>query len=550
MSGPWEDFKPPEDGPWADFAPKPSPKNGSPGAAADPTADMSTLDRLRAGAGRGMTAAGRAAAGFLGATPLGAINRAVHQALPGLPGRLPTPQEADAARNEAAQIDAPLLATGAGKVGNAIGFATVAAPTALIPGANTALGAALIGGGAGGLTTEGGLTDRARSAAFGAAGGLAGKFAGNALGAGARALANRSTQHAAAVNAAAAPRMSAAQAGAREGYVVPPADLQPGIVTEALSGLSGKIKTAQAASARNQGVTNDLAARALGLPRGQPITPDALQALRTNAGSTGYAPIRAAGEVTADGTYGKALDAIAGQYQGAARSFPGAAKNPVLEMVDGLRQPKFDAGDALDMVRVLRESADQAYRAGNSGLGKASKAAASALEDQLERHLTAAGDSGALQAFRAARQEIAKTYSVQKGLNLATGDVSAAALARQMQSGTPLSGDLRTIAEFSTAFPKATQALKEAPKAWSPLDALAGGGGIAMGSPGLMAMAAARPAARSLLLSGPYQAAALGGGAAPGLLTQLPAAVLEQQLIRRGAPGLLGVLAAQGLTSE
>ena len=70
-----------------------------------------------------------------------------------------------------------------------------------------------------------------------------------------------------------------------------------------------------------------------------------------------------------------------------------------------------------------------------------------------------------------------------------------------------------------------------------------------MGSPALLATAAARPAVRSLLLSGPVQRAALQQTAGPGLLTQLPAAVLEQQLIRRGAPGLLGLTAAQ-LTSE
>ena len=510
--------------------------------------DMSTFDRFRAGIGRGMTAGARAITGALGATPLGTLNRALHSALPGMPGRLPTPQEAEAARQEAARLDAPLMNTTAGKVGNVLGLGALAAPTALIPGANTAMGAALVGAGTGGMMTEGGLAERAQAAGFGAAGGLAGKFAGDALGAGARALANRSASRSAAANTAAAPRMAAAQAGAREGYVVPPADLQPGAVTELLSGLSGKIKTAQTASQRNQPVTNDLAARALGLPKGQQITPDVLQALRTTAGTQGYAPIRAAGDVTADATYGKALDAIAGQYQGAARSFPGAAKNPVLEMVDGLRQQKFDAGDALDMVKVLRETADKAYRTGDTGLGKASKAAASALEEQLERHLTAAGNKDALTAFKTARQQIAKTYTVQKALNPETGDVSAAALARDLQKGKPLSGDLRTAAAFASAFPKATQSLKEAPKAWSPLDAFAGIGGLGMGSPGLLAAAAARPAARSLLLSPAMQRAALQQGG-PWLLTQMPAAVLEQQLIRRGAPGLLGLTAAQ-ITSE
>lgn len=429
--------------------------------------------------------------------------------------------------------------TTAGKVGNVIGLGAVAAPTALIPGANTAMGAALIGGGTGGMTTEGDILERLKGAGAGSLGGLAGKYAGDALGAGSRWLANRGQASAAAKNAAAAPRMAAAQAGAREGYVVPPADLQPGMATELLSGLSGKIKTAQTASVRNQGVTNNLAARDLGLPQGQPITREALEAVRATAGQSGYAPIRAAGDVTADATYSKALDSIVGQYQGAARSFPGAAKNPVVDLVDGLRQQKFDAGDALDMVKVLRSQADDAYNAGNTTLAKAAKSAAGALEDQLERHLEAAGNKGAMQAFREARKQIAKSYSVK--LN-GTGDVNAGYLAKQLEKGKPLSGDLLTIAQMASAFPKATQSLKEAPKAWSPLDMVAGGGGFALGSPVPALLAAGRPAARSLLLSGPMQRAALQRQSA-GLLTQLPASVLENQLIRRGAPGLLGTLA-------
>jgi hypothetical protein len=63
------------------------------------------------------------------------------------------------------------------------------------------------------------------------------------------------------------------------------------------------------------------------------------------------------------------------------------------------------------------------------------------------------------------------------------------------------------------------------------------------------ALAAARPLMRSALLSGPMQRAALQQSG-PGLLTQLPASVLEQQLIRRGMPGLLGSMAPLMVTSE
>ena len=59
---------------------------------------------------------------------------------------------------------------------------------------------------------------------------------------------------------------------------------------------------------------------------------------------------------------------------------------------------------------------------------------------------------------------------MQKALNEQTGNVSAQQLAKDLAKGRPLSGDLLTVAQMGQAFPKATQALKEAPKAVSPLD--------------------------------------------------------------------------------
>jgi len=321
-------------------------------------------------------------------------------------------------------------------------------------------------------------------------------------------------------------KLEAARQGARAGYVVPPADLNPSTGTELISGLSGKIKTAQEASWRNQPVTDTLAKKALGLGADDAINVEVLDSIRKQA-SQAYEPIRGAGMVTSDDAFIKSLDSIAQKYQGANKAFPGLAKNEVGDMIDSLRVAQFDADGAVDAIKVLRESADKAFRTGDTGMGKAAKDAAAALENQLERHLTATGNDGALQALKDARQIIAKTYSVQKALNSETGSVSAQALAKQLEKGKPLSGDLLTIAKMGMAFPKATQALKESPKSISPLDWLAtGGASISTSNPLPMFGLLARPAARNYLLSPaaqraamaiPSQAAAAGRG---GLLTQ------------------------------
>lgn len=493
-------------------------------AGVNPTDDMGIKDRTLAGIGSGMSSVVRALGG-------GSLLEKF-----GLPG---TKEDAEA-------LDAPLMATTAGKVGRVIGTAAPALPTMLIPGVNTYAGAALAGAGTGAAFTDGDIGERMQGAALGGLGGVAGKGLGDALGAGSRWMGARMADGRAAQQAANVQRDAAIMAARQAGYVIPPADVRGGLLNEVLGGLSGKIKTAQVASARNQGTTNNLARQALGLADDAPLTADALQAFRNAAATKGYAPIRAAGEVTVDRTYAKALDSIAGQYQGAARSFPGAAKNPVLDMVESLKQAKFDAGDGLDMVKVLRESADKAYRSGDTGLGKASKAAAEALEDQIERHLKDSGDDAAMAAFRKARQDIAKSYSVQKAVNPGTGDVSAHSLARELAKGRPLSDELRTIAEVGSAFPKATQALKESPKAVSPLDfAFGGGASLATGNPLALATLAARPAARALQLSPLYQGLLAKPQSYSQGLLEMSLPVLESQYLGRAAPGLLAANFAQ-----
>jgi hypothetical protein len=476
---------------------------------ADPTEGMSGLDKFRAGVGKAFVDIGRGAGQLVGAV-----------------------SRDDVA--ESRKLDSSLMNTGAGVAGNLAGNVALLAPTAMIPGAATIPGAAAIGAATGALQPSVSTQETMTNMALGGAGGAAGQAIANKV----PGLLRGRVDTAKAGQAANAQKFAAARAGAKEGYVIPPADLEPGALSEAVSGLSGKIKTAQVASQRNQQVTDRLAREAIGLKAGDELSSDTLQAIRNQAAAQGYAPIRSAGTVQADQQLGTALDAIVATRKGASRSFPGLGKtnmhgkpvDEVVDLVDALRVKQFDAGDAIDATKVLRETADKAYRAGDRELGKASKGAADAIEGMLERHLQAAGNPDALKAFRDARTLIAKTYSVQKGLNAQTGNVSAQSLAKELAKGRPLSGELRTVAETGQAFPKATQSLKEAPKQLSPLDfAVAATSGAATGNPLAAVMLGARPLARNALLSGPVQARAMQQSA-PVPFTQATQKLLENRL--------------------
>lgn len=516
MAGPWEQYQaaPAPDGPWTRYAQKAEPTY-------DPTEGMSTFDKVAAGAGKAVVDTMRGAGQWLGLA-----------------------SREDVA--EARRLDGPLMQTGAGKVGNFVGNAALLAPTLLIPGASTVPGAAMIGAVMGALQPSVSTGETIGNIALGGVGGAGGQFAANKLGGAVNAMMNRRATAFAGQQAADAQKFAAAKAGADAGYVIPPADLNPGMMTEALSGLSGKIKTAQVASARNQPVTDTLARKAIGLNAGDDLTNDVLQGIRNQAAQA-YGPVKNAGTVTADKQFLSALDNIASTYQGAAKSFPGLKNDGVGDLIASLKQQQFDAGSAVDATKVLREMADKAYRSGDTGMGKAAKQASNELESMLERHLQAQGNTDALQAFQEARKLIAKTYTVQKALNEQTGNVSAQQLAKDLAKGRPLSGELLTVAQMGQAFPKATQALKEAPKATSPLDfAVAGMTTGATANPLAMATVAARPVARSMLLSGPMQRAALQPQAfTPGMIGLLGTQPVRQLGGSVGAGGLLSAYGGQ-----
>lgn len=500
MAGPWEKYA---DGPWTKYAtPTPEPDVG-------PTADSGFLQNAREGIGRGMASIGRNVGQAVG----GVLDAAVPAQLSlsdlitggkgqTLSGRLGLPNQADI--DEANRLDKPLMQTGGGKVGNFVGQAATVAPAMLIPGANTALGASAVGAGVGALTTEGGLQDRAIGAGLGAAGGLAGV----GLGKGAGMLADRFKGNALAAQATNAPRDAAVMAAREAGYVLPPTEVKPGIINSALEGLSGKIKTSQAASAKNQPVTNALVKQDLGLPEAAPITKEALGNLRQQAGQV-YNELKQVGNFTADAPFTAQVQALKAPIEQFEKQFPQLANKEVGSVLSALEQPQFDSGAMVEALKRLRFNGQAnkiSMDPAKKELGQVQAQAAKALEELVDRNLTAAGQPDLLKRFQDARTLIAKTHNVEKALNNETGNVSAQVLAKQLQSGKPLSGDLKTVAQVSSAFPKATQALQQNYNALSPLDYM--GGMMSAGATGPMGAAAtlARPLVRNALLSRPGQA--------------------------------------------
>lgn len=324
---------------------------------------------------------------------------------------------------------------------------------------------------------------------------------------------------------------------AREaGYTLPPSQTNPSLTNKVIESLSGKIKTNQAAAQRNQEVTNNMAKKALGIPQDQPLSVQTLKTIRAGAGSA-YDEMAAVGEVRPGQEFFKKLDSIVEPYIKAAQGFPDAKPSPIIDEINALKSQAFPAEAGIAQIRVLREAADTAYAAGNKALGKAYKDASAAIEDAMEAQAKKLGPSfpqELLKNFREARKLIAKTYSVERALNDASGNVVATKLARQLERGAPLESELRTIARTAQAFPKSVQSLDQLAQSLplSPLDfgtAVLGYGTMGpLGAAGLVA----RPVARGTIMSAPYQSV-LGR---PGGIMSIPGVTPEELL----SGGLLG----------
>lgn len=126
------------------------------------------------------------------------------------------------------------------------------------------------------------------------------------------------------------------------GFVVPPSSVNPSFMNTTLEGVAGKISTAQTASNRNAEVIDSLARRSVGLGENEPLTSEAMKAVRARAYQSGYEPVTNFGPVPTDAAYHKALDEIAAKYTGAAQDFPGAASSAVPDFINGTKQGKIN----------------------------------------------------------------------------------------------------------------------------------------------------------------------------------------------------------------
>jgi len=292
------------------------------------------------------------------------------------------------------------------------------------------------------------------------------------------------------------------------GYRVPPSMAKPTKAQELAEGLSGPVPLKQKMSLVNQKVTNNLIKKEIGYPKGTPLSQEGLEAVRADAGKV-YGRAKKLGNMAVDDVFEQDLARIGQEGTAMAKEFPEMMKKDVADMVKGFTGKKQISSEAIvDTVKQLRADATVGFRSqdpGTQAMAKASSKVAGALEDLMERNLaTKKVGSEFLKKFKAARQRIAKTYTIEKALK--GEDVDAVTLGRMLDKGKPLSGGIKDAAEFGQAFKPAAQVQPPQVTNFRPMELYAPvAAAAASGQPAWLAGMMARPALRALLTSKPYQ---------------------------------------------
>jgi hypothetical protein len=273
------------------------------------------------------------------------------------------------------------------------------------------------------------------------------------------------------------------RAGLEEGYMVTPGSVTPqgrNIIAERMA---GKTNLEQLMSVNNQDVTNKLARRAVGIDDTAPLTSENMAAIRKAEYKKGYEPVERLGQVATDTQYLDDMVNVESKYTGPGKSFSGAVPDEVTKLIKTYTVGNFDAKDAVQVMRHLREQSGANFRKGDVAIANAQSDIARALENQIERSLAAAPTPNAstlLEQFRLSRQRMAISHTIEDAIREGGGSVEAKKLARDIQSGKYLSGDLKTAAEFANVFPRVSKTAAEigTPGAGTMMGAPSGFGGV------------------------------------------------------------------------
>ncbi len=410
---------------------------------------------------------------------------------------------------EQRRLDAPLMDTTAGKVGNIAGNVAMLAPTAAIPGANTVTGAGVIGAATGFLQPSVSTSETVTNTLFGGAGGAAGQRVANSIG-------NLASQGGGAITQG---QRASAQGGRQLGMRLTPGKASGSAMLQKMEAAAESNPLTSggfdAIKDTNQRAVNRAAARAIGENSDELSTP-VLQAAEQRLGAVFNAVADRTPVPLDPQAMGTRLRQIVQDSDGLIGGNASLLDNPLIQRLDGFVN---DAGGATrEQLRALSSKMGKAARnnmttqAGDRELGQALFAAQEVVEDAIQNSLSGAQRTAYAEArgqYRNLMNLTAKTNVVNPSSGNVSGRGLASTLMQKDRGGFTMGGnnsDMYAAARFTQAFPDIVGNSGTATRSMGPADYLTG-------IPGNLLM--------RLYLSQPVTAAAAAGAGAAGTAARL-----------------------------
>jgi hypothetical protein len=469
----------------------------------DPERDMSTGQRVAAGAGKALNDLAMGAGQLLGLT-----------------------SREDVADQR--KLDAPLMNTTAGKVGNLAGSVGALAPTALIPGAGTVAGAGAIGSLVGLLQPSTSTKETLTNVALGGAGGAVGQGVMNRITARAAQPGTQLTQG----------QQQAAQGGQALGMRLTPGKASGSTTLQKMEAAAESHPLTAGGfdgiREQNQRVVNRSASRAIGENADELSTPVLAQA-EQRLGQV-FDSVADATPVRLDPqAYGPRLQQILHDSEGMLNGNADLAGNGLIRRLDDFVNNR--GGATREQLRALSSNMGKAARnnmttqAGDRELGQALFRAQEVVEDAIQSTLNAqeqAAYNTAREQYRNLMALTAKTNVVNPSSGHVSGRGLATTLMQKDRAGFTMGGnnsEMYDAARFVQAFPEIVGNSGTATRSVGAADYLTG-------LPGNLLMRA--------YLSRPVAAAASAGAGATGTGARLANNTLMRLLMRPA--GIAGAL--------
>lgn len=265
------------------------------------------------------------------------------------------------------------------------------------------------------------------------------------------------------------------QAGQKLGLKALPSELDPSTITTQAESLGGAVASKRRVQLDNQGVVNNAVKKQLGIKTGE-ISPSALKKIRGEEGEVyeQFAAISSKAEPEL-ATLNRQREAI--PYFS---NDPGNAQRQALidqfDATNASRRAELETAvraNPTELRRVRGEAQklmDSYYASGGKNVDAQLKSfelreQANQIEGAMEQAARQSGNPDLADNLIKARRRIAMTYSAEDALNPGNFNIDPDELAKQFARGVPLSGEMRTIAEFKNAF---RESLREASKVPDP----------------------------------------------------------------------------------